>query len=105
MLALGAIEQKVFLQSQDRLRDRRIVVQIYVFVFDAAPQALNKDVVQRRSEWESSSRWCSSQLKRARNRRFFLLGVYGSLSERPDLRKLLKDLVAGAGFEPATFGL
>jgi hypothetical protein len=38
-------------------------------------------------------------------RRFCLWGVFGSLSERPDLRKLLKDLVAGAGFEPATFGL
>jgi len=33
------------------------------------------------------------------------LGVYGSLFEKPESCKLLIRLVAGAGFEPATFGL
>jgi len=37
VLPLGVVEQEIFLEPYERFWDRRIVVQVHVLVFDAAP--------------------------------------------------------------------
>ena len=62
-------------------------------------------VVEERSEWKGRRDGAQASCSERLNQRFFLLGVYGSLFEESESRKLLRDLVAGVGFEPTTFGL
>ena len=47
MKPLVVVEVEVFAQALDCLGDTFVVVQIDLFVFDAAPEPLDKDVVQR----------------------------------------------------------
>ena len=61
--------------------------------------------VEERSEWKGRRDGAQASCSERLNQRFFLLGVYGSLFEESESRKLLRDLVAGVGFEPTTFGL
>src|SRR5262245_44875529 len=46
MKPLAVVEVEIFAQALDRLGDAFVVVQIDLFVFDAAPQSLDEDVVQ-----------------------------------------------------------
>jgi hypothetical protein len=46
MKPLPVVEVEVFVQTLDGLGDTFVVVQIDLFVFDAAPEPLNEDVVQ-----------------------------------------------------------
>ncbi len=46
MKLLAAVEVEVLAQALDGLGDAFVVVQIDLFVFDAAPQSLDEDVVQ-----------------------------------------------------------
>lgn len=46
MKPLVVVEVEVFAQALDCLGDTFVVVQIDLFVFDAAPQSLDEDVIQ-----------------------------------------------------------
>ena len=46
MQPLAVVEVEVFVQAFDRLGDAFVVVQVDFFIFDAAPQSLDEDVVQ-----------------------------------------------------------
>ena len=46
MKPLAVVEVEVFVQTLDRLRHAFVIVQVNFFIFDAAPQSFNEDVVQ-----------------------------------------------------------
>jgi hypothetical protein len=46
MKPLAVVEVEVFVQALDGLGDTFVVVQIDLFIFDAAPESLDEDVVQ-----------------------------------------------------------
>lgn len=47
MLPFGVVEQKIFPQAQNRFWNRRVIVQINVLILHAAPEPLDKNIVQR----------------------------------------------------------
>lgn len=47
MRALGVVESKVFRQAHKQLAHRGIAVEVDVFMLDAPPKSLHKDVVIR----------------------------------------------------------
>jgi hypothetical protein len=46
MRPLAVVERKVFRQSNQQFTHAGIAIEVHVLVFDAAPQALDKDIVK-----------------------------------------------------------
>lgn len=96
MKPLAVVEVEVFAQAGDGLGDTFVIVQVDFFVFDAAPQSLDEDVVQ-----------CSpASIHTDRNLPFFenagesVAGELNALIRIENLRRrLFQSLSQGAGAE------